>query len=205
MTINLLGDAPYPDLFDAIGRFPKYLDLNAKASINANADPNTTNFFSENTKIKIDLNVDLPLAFAAKFTMKDTIDVDFAGINEDDLGKVDSVILQIIVDNEFPIDLSFQTYFIEEKENVIELVDSIFDIPMKITNDVEESIIKISYKSNRIDKLKKVKRAIFVASVQTSEFERLDNEGGHILKEVFGEQSISFYLSTNVWLSPAAE
>ena len=207
-TFDITDDATYPDLFDAIGKFPKFLNITALCIPNPeinNAD--VKNFFINDSKIGVNIDIDLPLSLAAKFKIRDTMEMDFSDI-DDNLDKLDSLHLKLEIKNQFPINFDFQVYLLEETEpNSLdyETIDSLFLENMQVYPENQSSTITIAFQNNRVDNLKKTKKAIFVGYVKTSDFEQLNSEGEHIFKDFLEEHSINFNLSTDVWLAPAKE
>jgi hypothetical protein len=92
----------------ALNMAPQYLSCNANAITNPLGNPLAQNFVIDTSKIKVDVEAELPLFGSAwNFVLQDTIDFDMGK----DVDKIEWVLFKITTTNGFPIDVNMQVYF----------------------------------------------------------------------------------------------
>lgn len=93
---------------------------------------NDTSFVSENSKIGIDIETEIPLEGRFKLLMADTMAVDFQDFSQ----SVEELKVLIKTENSFPIDAYLQIYFLDEHGNM--LTDTQGE-PLPLFKDMETS------------------------------------------------------------------
>jgi hypothetical protein len=140
------------------------------------------NFIADSSKFKATIEVTLPLWFrAGDFSLKDTIDFDFANI----LGggkltsdAIDFAMVRLTVDNGLPIDVKMQLYFVNSAYQVL---DSLFtdNLPQvqsaklgpdfKVT-EATQKVNEASLDNTKVKKIKDTKWALIKASLSTTDY-----------------------------------
>jgi hypothetical protein len=107
------------NIVSAIAGVPYQMDYAFSAVANPDENPLITNHLTDDIKVDIDLEVEIPLYARAKgFRIVDTFEVDFT-----DLEDLDRLGFKMVAENGFPLELGMQLQFIDESGMVI---DSLF-------------------------------------------------------------------------------
>ncbi len=178
----------FPDLPEIISKYPKYLFFEVDSLVvNPNGyDESLPNFILDTSRVSIDLNVKMPLQGNAWYSLVDTINIDF----EDNIDKFSKYFveanLRMIFENALPTNVYMQVIFLDKNFNPI---DSLFEggyygnrlinapILDENTGKVKQAVKTVNdilfgdnetYDHN-INDLKKVRKAIIVATLKTNE------------------------------------
>ena len=118
---------------------------------NPSGNMGVLNSITNGSDIKIGFELDLPLHLRLEDAMRtDTLDIDFGGENDDTSGSdyVDSVILKLHTENEFPLDIDLMILFTDSVSGLV--LDSL-DVMLLDGAEVDEDGRTISaniYDSN---------------------------------------------------------
>lgn len=140
-------------LSDMISISPSQILYSGSVLSNPNGNIGLINSITTGSDIKIGFELDLPLHFRLEDAKRtDTLDLDFGGENDDttEADYVDSVILKLHTENEFPLDIDLMILFTDSVSGLI--LDSL-DVEMLDAAEVDEDGRTISaniYDSNII-------------------------------------------------------
>lgn len=146
---------------DRVGKFNYTID----AVANPLNEPNFLGFMTNNSYYAVQVKVEVPLHLAIKeLQITDTLDLNFTPDN----AILDTAELKLILENNFPIDIRTQLYFLDENNMVI---DSVFDEGEKFLkggtyqdggalDDVEAQTFFIEFSEEKLDNLYKSKRIL---------------------------------------------
>ncbi len=119
-SMTFTFDANNSNIEDVLGSRPIGLDYKVDAISNPDSLTNLRGFITDSSFYKIKVEVDLPLhGRASGFGVVDSFDLDFSSY--DDLKEVE---FKLVADNEMPLAIGVQGYFIGENGAVL---DSLFD------------------------------------------------------------------------------
>jgi len=119
-SMTFTFDANNSNIEDVLGSRPIGLDYKVDAISNPDSLTNLRGFITDSSFYKIKVEVDLPLhGRASGFGVVDSFDLDFSSY--DDLKEVE---FKLVADNEMPLAIGVQGYFIGENGVVL---DSLFD------------------------------------------------------------------------------
>lgn len=108
---------------DVLAFFPTSITYDVSAITNPDQDTSTNNFVLDTSTMDVDFEFILPLHFKARgFSLVDTLELNLEGISED-ASMIDSVTIILNIENELPVDISAQLYFMDE---FYQKVDSLF-------------------------------------------------------------------------------
>ena len=140
-------------LSDLISISPSQILYSGSVLSNPSGNMGVLNSITNGSDIKIGFELDLPLHLRLEDAMRtDTLDLDFGGDNDDttESDYVDSVILKLHTENEFPLDIDLMILFTDSVSGLI--LDSL-DVEMLDAAEVDEDGRTISaniYDSNII-------------------------------------------------------
>ena len=140
-------------LSDLISISPSQILYSGSVLSNPSGNMGVLNSITNGSDIKIGFELDLPLHLRLEDAMRtDTLDLDFGGENDDttESDYVDSVILKLHTENEFPLDIDLMILFTDSVSGLI--LDSL-DVEMLDAAEVDEDGRTISaniYDSNII-------------------------------------------------------
>ena len=140
-------------LSDMISISPSQILYSGSVLSNPSGNMGVINSITNGSDIKIGFELDLPLHLRLEDAMRtDTLDLDFGGDNDDasESDYVDSVILKLHTENEFPLDIDLMILFTDSVSGLI--LDSL-DVEMLDAAEVDEDGRTISaniYDSNII-------------------------------------------------------
>ena len=140
-------------LSDMISISPSQILYSGSVLSNPSGNMGVLNSITNGSDIKIGFELDLPLHLRLEDAMRtDTIDLDFGGDNDDatESDYVDSVILKLHTENEFPLDIDLMILFTDSVSGLI--LDSL-DVEMLDAAEVDEdgrTILANIYDSNII-------------------------------------------------------
>jgi hypothetical protein len=104
---------------DVLGSRPIALDYDVDAQMNPDSIPGLRGFVTDSSFYKIQIEVDLPIqGKASGFGLRDTFNVDF-----DNFDEVKEVEFKLVADNEMPLEVAGQGYFLDHNGVVL---DSLF-------------------------------------------------------------------------------
>jgi len=144
-----------------VGKFNYTID----AVANPLNEPDLIGFMTNNSYYAVQVKVEVPMHLAIKnLKLSDTLDLSFETENE----YIDTAELKIILENNFPIDVSTQLYILDENNQV---VDSLFEggeiflkggtyLPGGMLEDVESQTYFVPFTEDKINKLLKSKRLL---------------------------------------------
>jgi hypothetical protein len=115
------------NIFTLINQLPKNVIYNVTAISNP-AGPIYSNFITDTSQFKIDMELDLPLdGTASDFMFQDTVAYSF-NLNTD---QVKSITIRAYIENGFPVDVGMRLAFVDSAYNVIdELINPMFQVVM---------------------------------------------------------------------------
>lgn len=140
-------------LSDMISISPSQILYSGSVLSNPSGDMGVLNSITNGSDIKIGFELDLPLHLRLEDAMRtDTLDIDFGGDNDNttEADYVDSVILKLHTENEFPLDIDLMILFTDSVSGLI--LDSL-DVEMLDAAEVDEdgqTILANIYDSNII-------------------------------------------------------
>lgn len=156
--------------------------------------PAIQNFIFDTSKINLDVEIELPLfGWLRNYVLEDTF-----GFSIDNLDMFESLTLNLIAENGFPLEASLQIYFIDTIKNTI--TDSLFInsqnlVPSAITDIITGKVTKpvsrlftIVFDRKHLDNLVNCKKMLLKASLFTS------NQGQNSIK-IYSNYSIGIKLS----------
>jgi len=112
-------DTNNSNLRDVLNSSPKSLTYEVNALTNPEEDSTIVGFISENSRINLNVEIELPLWLRANnFTLQDTADFDFSSFEE-----VESAEFKLITENGLPVEINVQAYFLDDTNAI---VDSLF-------------------------------------------------------------------------------
>lgn len=119
-SMTFTFDANNSNIEDVLGSRPIGLDYKVDAISNPDSLTNLRGFITDSSYYKIKVEVDLPLhGRASGFGVVDSFDLDFS--KYDELKEVE---FKLVADNEMPLAIGVQGYFVDEDGVVL---DSLFD------------------------------------------------------------------------------
>lgn len=158
------------DLFKEKVRRVTY-DIDAGA--NPDMDEEVTGFVSKESYFLVNVDVELPLEGSVNnLVLQDTVDLDL-----EDLEDVTSAEFKTVIANDFPADVTLQSYFYDEDDN---LLDSLFQerllLPAAVvdpatgkTLPAEEVISYEEFVEGRFEQLKKGKKVLVNVKINTQQ------------------------------------
>jgi len=179
-------NAQNSNIEDVLGSRPVALDYKVDAIMNPDSLVGERGFITDSSYYRIQVEVDLPLhGRASGFGVENAYDVDFSGY-----GDVKEVEFKMVTDNNMPLGIDGQAYFLDENGAVL---DSLFDGPKRliapapvdaeglVTGKISQTNYAI-FSSERFDKVRSAKKLTIKASFSTS------NEGQQSVK-AFADQN----------------
>lgn len=151
----------------------KRVTYDIDAGANPDMDESITGFVNEDSYFRVRVNVELPLEGTVNnLVLQDTIDLDL-----EDLDDVTGAEFKTVIANDFPADITFQAYFLDDN-NI--LLDSLFeerlllsaaqiDLSTGRTMPGEEVITFENFEEGRFDGLKKGKKVIVNVKINTEQ------------------------------------
>ncbi len=118
---------------------PYLIDLNAGAMSNPDGESQYTNFINNNSKLKVDLEIEIPLELRADLQFIDTLNINIDNI--DYVSEIEYVNLYHTIHNEFPLNIDFDLILYDSISS--QLLDTIklgyMDKPLLIAAPVDEN------------------------------------------------------------------
>jgi len=160
---------------DVVSNIPKYLIYGYAAQANP---PGTTqrNFVTYNSELTVAVDIHIPLQGSADgFVLNHEISLDSSFSNMEDIEELDEVTLRLFMENDFPIDVDVQIYFMDD--NGVTL-DSLFETEQyllrsamvdgsgKITGPSVYTL-DISMNKERFEKIRESKKGLIRAKLNT--------------------------------------
>lgn len=160
------------NIVSLINNFPKNVIYNVSSQSNP-LGPVYTNFITDTSQFKIDMEIDLPLyGTVTNFMFQDTVAYSF-NMNTD---QVKSITVRAYIDNGFPVDVNMRLAFVDSAYNVIdELINPIYQLVMPSASIGANGMVTTStpsshdftIPSNVIPQLNKVKHILIGAVANT--------------------------------------
>lgn len=117
---------------------PYFIDLNAAAISNPDGESQYTNFINKNSKLNVDLEIEIPLEFRADLQFIDTLNLNIN--NNKYVSEIEYIILYHTIHNEFPLNIDFDLILYDSISN--QLLDTIklgyMDKPLLVAAPVDE-------------------------------------------------------------------
>jgi len=145
-------------------------DIDAIA--NPDDDPNVTGFMTKQSYYKVVTNVELPLfGYANDLRLADTFDIDFDGYD-----KLESAEFKLIMENDFPFDVTVQGFLMDENNNI---TDSLFteerfflpaadiDAVTGIATSAGEETAFIPFDASRINNVTDASKVAFLVGLES--------------------------------------
>ncbi|MCF8248241.1 MAG: hypothetical protein K9J37_23620 [Saprospiraceae bacterium] len=188
-------DADNSNIEDVLGSRPIGLDYKVDAISNPDSLTNLRGFITDSSFYKIKIEVDLPLhGRASGFGVVDSFDLDFSSYDE-----LKEVEFKMVADNEMPLAIDVQGYFVGENGEVL---DSLFNgvghpiegAPVDANGIVTQKITTttfVTFDATRFDKVRSAKRLDLHAYFSTS------NNGQQSVK-AFADQFLEIRMGMKV-------
>jgi len=164
------------NLATAINIVPQRVVAQISASTNA-AGP-TQNFLFDNSKFEVEVKVEFPLYGSLNnITMTDTVPMTF-NIKDKDIDFVDWILVKVMMENKFPLDVDLQVYFYDDNMNFIDSLLSpsqqllFAGMPgpapdYRVTNPSKKSLV-VKIEKNRLKEYNKITKAIIIGNISTA-------------------------------------
>lgn len=171
-SMTFVFDAENSNIEDVLSSRPVALDYKVDAIMNPDSLVDQRGFITDSSYYRVQVEVDLPLhGRASGFGVVDTFNLDFGGY-----GDVKEVEFKLVADNEMPLGIDAQAYFLDEAGNVL---DSLFDSPKRVVEAapvdgggiVTKEISQVNYATfpaARFDKVRPAKKLALFASFSTT-------------------------------------
>ena len=155
---------------DRIAKF----NYNIDAIANPSDDPDFLGYMTSDSYYAVQLNVEVPLHLSVnQLKVSDTLDIN---LPDDEVSFIDTAELKLIVENNFPIDVTTQLYLMNDQDEVI---DSIFDEgPIFLAGgsydgtetltDVDKQTYFIDFSANKLANLKETTRLLVQPTFQST-------------------------------------
>ena len=156
---------------DRIAKF----NYNIDAIANPSDDPDFLGYMTSDSYYAVQLNVEVPLNLSVnQLKVTDTLDIN---LPDNEVSYIDTAELKLIVENNFPIDVTTQLYLMNDQDEVI---DSIFDKgPIFLAggtydgtetlSDVDKQTYFIDFSANKLANLKETKRLLVQPTFQSTQ------------------------------------
>jgi len=161
------------NIFTLINQLPKNVIYNVTAISNPSGTI-YSNFITDTSQFKIDMELDLPLeGTASDFMFQDTVAYSF-NLNTD---QVKSITIRAYINNDFPVDVGMRLAFVDSAYNVIdELINPMFQVIMPSASIGANGMVTsptpsshdFTIPSNVIPQLNKVKHILIGAVANTT-------------------------------------
>ena len=140
-----LTTANTTNLTTVVSSVPKYFVFAANAQSNPNGNVAPLNFITDESKLKIRTEVELPLEGSAYgFEVKDTVEFNF----NEDVSQLETVMFRLNIDNGFPVDLKAQIVFLDQNHLP---VFTVFNTPESlVTAALVNSIGRVNQRTTKI-------------------------------------------------------
>lgn len=177
-----LNNGNTANLSTVISPVPKYFYFDANAQSNPTGPGASLNFITDQSKIRVRTEVELPLeGLAYGFELKDTVDFNF----NEDVSIIESLMFRINVDNGFPVDFKTQVVFLDKNYNPLftafnspqDVVKSASIDNLGVVSSHTKKITDTNLTPEQISQLRNVKYLLIHGVAQT-----LDATSGQIVK-----------------------
>lgn len=155
-----------------LGAGPLAIDYEVDASINPDMDTSIRGFITDSSYYKVRVDVDLPLyGWAFDFLTQDTFELSF-----DQYDQVDEAEFKIVTENDMPLGVDIQGYFLDENGVVL---DSLLDDRQRLVSaagvngegvavETATETTYVPFSMERFDKILPTKKLIVVASFSST-------------------------------------
>ncbi len=155
-----------------LGAGPLAIDYEVDASINPDMDTNIRGFITDSSYYKVRVDVDLPLyGWAFDFLTQDTFELSF-----DKYDQVDEAEFKIVTENDMPLGVDIQGYFLDENGTVL---DSLLDSRQRlvspagvdsegVANATATETTYVPFPRERFDKILPTQKLILVAAFSST-------------------------------------
>lgn len=165
------------NFFDAVKTSPHYFYYDVSAIANPNGKV-VKNFFTDTSKVNVDVELNLPLKFkATKLPLTDTLEFEPGNLFED-FDVVKKIVLHNTFVNSIPFDLNVQVYLADAQKVIVDSLYSLSNQPVIKTGVLDSGTGKYTFSEpsknsvifdeTRSKKLENVKFAIVKLEVTTS-------------------------------------
>jgi len=179
-----LDTVTFPEIRDLISYKPRYLHFNGEGITNPQAAI-LNNYIIDTSRFDLNMKFVIPLWGRAEYpTLTDTSDLDI----EKEIDKLDDLTyfkINLFANNGLPAQLKVQAYFIDSlgiiKDSLFYTSNEQLIIEGGFTDNQGKVIQKrskvteIIYTRDRIEKMRTVKKVVYVATVSTDDIEHLKN------------------------------
>ncbi|MEO0779499.1 MAG: hypothetical protein AAFW73_02220 [Bacteroidota bacterium] len=129
-TTEFVFDRSNSNIDEVLSGVPIALDYEMRALANPDRDTSIRGFMTDTSSFRVQVEVQLPLYGRTNgFVARDTIDVDFS-----DYEQVTSAEFKVITENDLPLELELQAYFLDSEDAII---DSLFSGPRPLIQAAE--------------------------------------------------------------------
>ena len=187
------------NIVDVVEMNPEKIVFEGVVETNPSGVP-VPNFVLDTSHISVDVTMELPLyGRAMEFELRDTSDIDTA--NNPNIDQVKSVQLNVITDNEFPVDANLQLYFADSNGVAF---DSVFSTGRQLlksapvgaapdyrTTGKSHNITKVPLNEHQIDSYIKAKKLLISAEISTFD------QGTKVVK-IYSDYSLYVEVSAKV-------
>jgi hypothetical protein len=168
---QIILDKNNSNIISAINALPQYITYEIVAIMNPESST-TVGFISENSTITGNLEIEIPIeGTASGFTLETSAD-----FTMEEAGEIAYATFKLVTNNEIPVDLNMQLYFMDENNNII---DSLFEGPQNILAAPEiganntllsssEEINFIEISTERLNTIRQAKRIKTKAALSTA-------------------------------------
>ncbi|NJK93520.1 MAG: hypothetical protein HC905_00065 [Bacteroidales bacterium] len=143
----------------------------------ANPAGKTSNYVTDSSRIKIDMDIELPLDLKTSLLeFSDTLDMDLSGL-EENTDKIKSFLIHSSFENGMPVDLNLQVILLNEGYQPVDTLYKTPEQPViksatlnqqgRVTGTTKKDI-DIVFSKSRIDALQNVRYALVKAGIITS-------------------------------------
>ncbi|MCU0347935.1 MAG: hypothetical protein MUC59_13425 [Saprospiraceae bacterium] len=188
-------DANNSNIEDVLGSRPIGLDYKVDAIANPDSVTDQRGFITDSSFYRVQVEVDLPLhGRASGFGAIDTFDLDFSDFNE-----VQAVEFKMVADNNMPLGISTQAYFIGENGAVLDSLFNGIGYPIEaapvngsgIVTGQQTTTTLIDFDAARFDNIRNAKKLALHAFFSTS------NQGQQSVK-AFANQEVEIRMGLKV-------
>lgn len=177
MLDSLILDHNNSNIADVVNMRPKWIQFKAKATTNP-AGNDHHNFVTENSKIDVDVIMELPLwGNVYNFNVHDTADIDVSYLFND-YSNIKRALVRIDIQNGFPTEAYGQIYFVDNNYNILDSLFYTYEERVLAAADVDANgrvldysrkVTKIEYDNDRLEKLRNCTHVIYGAQANTTD------------------------------------
>ncbi|MCB0704543.1 MAG: hypothetical protein KDC34_04510 [Saprospiraceae bacterium] len=164
-------DTSNSNIAEVLGSQPVAVDYDVDAITNPDNNTDIRGFIVDGSKYQVSVEVDLPIfGSASGFVVVDTIDLNFDGFSD-----IESVEFKLITENNLPLNVGIQAYFVDEYGVVLdsllsENTDLISAAPVDsegVVSETNTQTFYIPFDGTRFDHIKSADHILLSASFST--------------------------------------